>query len=135
MLLRRLPDPVPPARHEIPVSYIRRLANLHGLDVSDLWVQVTEREKSGGMRRAVVPERLAALTGRSVHALAGAMPELRDPQPDWRMFRHTPRPAATAATPGTPEEWYSAYCPTTATSACATAPGSALLTWTGPRPT
>lgn len=91
MLLRRLPDPVPPARHEIPVSYIRRLANLHGLDVSDLWVQVTEREKSGGMRRAVVPERLAALTGRSVHALAGAMPELRDPQPDWRMFRHTPQ--------------------------------------------
>ncbi|WP_149179442.1 TniQ family protein [Streptomyces sp. TRM49041] len=91
MLLRRLPDPVPPARHEIPVSYIRRLANLHGLDVSDLWVQVTQREKSGGMRRVVVPERLVALTGRSVHALAGAMPELRNPQPDWRMFRHTPQ--------------------------------------------
>ncbi|WP_282704105.1 hypothetical protein [Streptomyces sp. CC219B] len=35
------------------------------------------------MRRVVVPERLASLTGRNVHALAGALPELRDPQPDW----------------------------------------------------
>ncbi|MEU2180983.1 hypothetical protein [Streptomyces thermolilacinus] len=92
MLIRRLPDPVPPARHEVAASYIGRLATLHGLDINDLWVQVTQREKSGGMRRVVVPERLAALTGRSVHALAGAMPELRDPQPDWRMSRHQPQP-------------------------------------------
>ncbi|MCZ4514003.1 TniQ family protein [Streptomyces sp. ActVer] len=91
MLLRRLPDPVPPARHEIAASYISRLATLHGLDISHLWVQVTQREKSGGMRRIVIPERLAALTGRSVHELAGAMPELRAPQPDWAMFRHTPQ--------------------------------------------
>ncbi|MFF0430590.1 hypothetical protein ACFYUJ_40310 [Streptomyces sp. NPDC004520] len=91
MLIRRLPDPVPPARHEIPASYISRLATLHGLDINDLWTQVTEREKSGGMRRVVVPERLAALTGRTAHALAGAMPELRSPAPDWAMFRHQPQ--------------------------------------------
>ncbi|RXS81488.1 hypothetical protein EST92_16075 [Streptomyces sp. TM32] len=91
MLVRTLPDPVPPARHEIAASYISRLATLHGLDISGLWLQLTEREKSGGMRRVVVPERLAALTGRSVHALAGALPELRDPQPDWTMFRHQPQ--------------------------------------------
>ncbi|CAM5563000.1 hypothetical protein SXANM310S_01037 [Streptomyces xanthochromogenes] len=91
MLVRRLPDPVPPAQHEVAASYISRLASLHGLDINDLWIQMTRREKSGGMRRVVVPERLAALTGRSVHSLAGALPELRDPQPNWSMFRHLPQ--------------------------------------------
>ncbi|GAA1892141.1 hypothetical protein [Streptantibioticus ferralitis] len=91
MRMRRLPDPAPPARHEIPASYISRLATLHGLDINDLWVQVTEREESGGLRRVVIPERLAALTGRSLHDLAGALPELRDPPPDWAMFRHQPQ--------------------------------------------
>ncbi|MET9209815.1 hypothetical protein ABZW38_32355 [Streptomyces bacillaris] len=89
--MRRLPDPVPPARHEIAASYISRLATIHGLDISHLWVQVTRREASGGMRRVVVPEKLAALTGRDIHDLAGAMPELRDPQPNWAMFRHQPQ--------------------------------------------
>ncbi|MGW3957612.1 hypothetical protein ACWEKM_43610 [Streptomyces sp. NPDC004752] len=92
MMLARLPDPIPPAQHEIAASYISRLATLHGLDINAVWLRVTEREASGGMRRVVVPERLAALTGRSVHALAGALPELRDPQPDWTMFRHQPQP-------------------------------------------
>ncbi|WP_121830388.1 TniQ family protein [Streptomyces sp. S1] len=91
-LLRRLPDPVPPARHEITASYISRLARLHGLDINALWRCVTEREVSGGMRRVVVPERLAAITGRTVNVLAGALPELRTPQPDWAMFRHQPQP-------------------------------------------
>jgi len=92
MLPSRLPDPIPPARHEITASYISRLATLHGLDISTLWTQTTTREPSGGMRRIIVPERLAALTGRTVHALAGALPELRDPPPDWAMFRHQPQP-------------------------------------------
>ncbi len=90
MRLARLPDPVPPARHEIAASYIGRLATLHGLDINAVWLRVTDREASGGMRRVVVPERLAALTGRTVHTLAGALPEL--PQPDWTMFRHQPQP-------------------------------------------
>ncbi|WP_019889405.1 TniQ family protein [Streptomyces purpureus] len=91
-MLARLPDPVPPAQHEIAASYIGRLATIHGLDINALWRRVTEREASGGMRRVVVPERLAAVTGRTVHALAGALPELRTPQPDWVMFRHQPQP-------------------------------------------
>ncbi|MFD8910597.1 hypothetical protein [Streptomyces sp. NPDC059575] len=91
MLLPRLPDPVPPAQHEIAASYIGRLARLHGLNINTLWRCVTEREASGGMRRVVVPERLAAVTGRTVHSLAGALPELRNPQPDWAMFRHQPQ--------------------------------------------
>jgi hypothetical protein len=91
MLLSRLPDPVPPARHELAASYISRLATIHGLDINDLWVQVTRREDSGGLRRVVIPERLVALTGRSIHDFAGALPELRDPEPDWAMFRHQPQ--------------------------------------------
>ncbi|QMU72583.1 TniQ family protein [Streptacidiphilus sp. P02-A3a] len=91
MLPSRLPDPVPPARHELSASYISRLATLHGLDISTLWTQTTTREPSGGMRRIIVPERLAALTGRTVHELAGALPELRDPAPPWEMFRHQPQ--------------------------------------------
>ncbi|MGW6604283.1 hypothetical protein [Streptomyces sp. NPDC055036] len=54
-------------------------------------MQVTQPAYPGAGRRGVVPERLAALTGRSVHALAGAMPELRDPPPNWEMFRHQPQ--------------------------------------------
>ncbi|MGW7095485.1 hypothetical protein [Streptomyces sp. NPDC054874] len=87
MLIRTLPDPVPPARHEIPPSYIGRLATLHGLDINGLWLQVTQPAYPGAGRRVVVPERLAALTGRTVHALAGAMPELRDPAPNWKSAR------------------------------------------------
>ncbi|MFF7234672.1 hypothetical protein [Streptomyces sioyaensis] len=67
MLVRRLPDPVSPARRQIGASYTNRLA-----PYQRPLVQVTEREKSGGMRRVVIPE-------------------LRDPQPDWAMFRHTPQ--------------------------------------------
>ncbi|MGW1223941.1 hypothetical protein [Streptomyces sp. ms115] len=92
MLLPRLPDPVPPAQHEIAASYIGRLARLHGLEINVLWRCATEREASGGMRRVVVPERLAAITGRTAHSLAGALPELRTPQPNWAMFRHQPQP-------------------------------------------
>ena len=92
MLFPRLPDSVPPAQHEIAASYIGRLAHLHGLDINALWRCVTEREASAGLRRVVVPERLAAITGRTVHSLAGALPELRTPQPDWAMFRHQPQP-------------------------------------------
>ncbi|AJT62576.1 hypothetical protein T261_0887 [Streptomyces lydicus] len=89
MLLPRLPDPVPPARHEIAASYISRLATLHGMDSQILWMQVTRPERDGAARRVPIPEQFAALTGRSVHALAGALPELRDRPPDWAMFRHT----------------------------------------------
>lgn len=69
-------------------SYVSRLATLHGLDTHALWFAVIRSEPPGAARRVPIPERLAALTGRGVHALAGALPELRDPPPDWAMFRH-----------------------------------------------
>jgi hypothetical protein len=76
MMPRCLPDPVPPAQNELVVSYVTRLATLHGINVNTLWTRATVREASGGVRRQVVPEYLAALTGRTPSELAGALPEL-----------------------------------------------------------
>lgn len=92
MLPTRLPIPVPPARHELITSYLSRLAALHGIGFPELWAQVSTPEHPGTTRRLVLPEALAALTGRGREQLAGAMPELRDPAPDWAVFRHEPQP-------------------------------------------
>lgn len=88
---RRLPDPVPPAQNELAASYIARLATLHGIDVNTLWTNATVRESSGGVRRQVVPEYLAALTGRTTHELAGALPELRGEPFGLDCYRHLPQ--------------------------------------------
>lgn len=87
MRLRRLPIPVPPARHEVVGSYLVRLANLHGLDADELWHQVSVARPTA-KRRTLVTERLTELTGHPPGHLAGALPELRDPAPDWRVWRH-----------------------------------------------
>ena len=81
MLPARLPIPFPPARHELVTSYVARLAALHGLGFDQLWAQISTPEQPGGRRRRVMPEALAALTGRPRAQLAGALPELRDPAP------------------------------------------------------
>ena len=103
---RRLPINVPPARHELLVSYLARLATLHGLDYDELWQQISVSPRPGGFhRREPVADRLSHLTGRSPEHLAAAMPELRDPAPDWRIFRHEPQPgcpACAARHPGGP---------------------------------
>ena len=91
MLPRELPDPVPPAPHQLVASYLDRLAALHGVSSYSLWKQVTDPAESNPAGLPAIPERLAALTGRSAHALAGALPELREPEPDWVMFRHLPQ--------------------------------------------
>ena len=88
---RRLPIPVPPARHETVASYLARLASLHGLDPGELWHQVST-PAAGTRRRAVDPGRLAAITGRPAEHLARALPELRRPGPDWQAWRHQPQP-------------------------------------------
>jgi hypothetical protein len=92
MLPARLPIPLPPARHELITSYVGRLAALHGLGFDQLWAQISTPEQPGGRRRRVLPEALVALTGRPRAQLAGALPELRDPAPDWALFRHEPQP-------------------------------------------
>lgn len=87
----RLPIPVPPARHETLASYLARLANLHGMAPRELWEPISA-PRSGTMRRDVLVDRLAVLTGRAPSHLAGALPELRDPPPDWAAWRHQPQP-------------------------------------------
>jgi len=88
---RRLPIPVPPARHETVASYLARLANLHGLDPGELWQQASTPQP-GTRRRVINPSLLAAITGRPAEHLARALPELRRPGPDWPAWRHQPQP-------------------------------------------
>ena len=87
----RLPLAVPPARHETLASYLARLASLHGLHPAELWHQVSS-PRPGTSRRDVIPGRLSDITGRPAGHLGRALPELRDPEPDWQQWRHQPQP-------------------------------------------
>jgi hypothetical protein len=81
-VLRSLPIAVPPARHELLASYLRRLGNLHGLDPDALRAEVGTPPRL---------QALAALTGLPRLHLAAALPELRDPGADPAVFRHEPQ--------------------------------------------
>lgn len=97
--LPRLPISLRPAHHETLSSYIARLASIHALPYEDLWTCLSAPAPSGS-RRLVVLDRLAAVTGRSVAALEYALPELRDPPPDWKQWRHHPQRACPLCTAG-----------------------------------
>lgn len=90
MPLSRLPIPAGPARYETLTSYLGRLAGLHGMHPLDLWEPLST-PRPGGRRRDVIPERLAAITGRSVEQLAQALPEMQT-QPEWAAWRHKSQP-------------------------------------------
>lgn len=87
----RLPITVPPARHETLASYLTRLAALHGLHPRELWGPVSSPQPGMTLRTMLV-DRIAAFTGRPSTQLARALPELRDPPPDWTAWRHQPQP-------------------------------------------
>ena len=89
MRLPRLPIAVAPARHETLVSYLTRLASLHGLHMHELWEPISF-QRPGSRRRDVVPDRLAAVTGHDRERLARALPELH-PTPAWTSWRHQPQ--------------------------------------------
>lgn len=89
--LSRLPIAVAPARHETLASYLDRLAALHGLHPREIWESVGS-PSPGTRRRTVHLDLLAAITGRPAAHLARALPELRDPAPDWAAWRHQPQP-------------------------------------------
>lgn len=91
MRLPRLPVPAAPARHETLASYLTRLAALHRLHPRELWDSVSSRQP-GTRRGHVQADRLAAVVARPVEHLAAALPELRDPAPDWAAWRHQPQP-------------------------------------------
>jgi hypothetical protein len=90
MVLSRLPIAVGPASQETVVSYLTRLANLHGLPVRELWEPISTARPGCG-RCDVVAERLAAVTGWPLEHLTRALPELH-PTPDWAALRHQPQP-------------------------------------------
>lgn len=90
-MLTRLPIPASPARHETLISYLTRLAALHGLPPEELWQQLS-MPRPGSRRRIVLADRLALVTGRPAEHLARALPELRHPPPDWTLWRHQPQP-------------------------------------------
>lgn len=86
----RLPIPAGPARYETLASYLRRLANLHGMTISELWEPIST-PRPGTKRRDVLPDALAALVGRARGQLARALPELH-PNLDWTAWRHQSQP-------------------------------------------
>lgn len=101
----RLPLPVAPAHQETVASYVARLAAVHRLPYWEFWKGLSEpnQPRPRGRRRLVVLERLVAVTGRTATALAHALPELRDPPPDWPQLRAYPQtacPRCTARHPG-----------------------------------
>ena len=99
----RLPVTARPARHEALASYLRRLATLNSLDGDDLWRRVTTSASGSRLRRSPAVPAVAALAGREPAALAAAIPELRDPPPDWESLRHAPQagcPRCDAGHPG-----------------------------------
>jgi len=84
---RRLPAPVPPARHETIASWLHRLAVVHGLHASDLRAYLGIGRSALGSRGGLT-FRLAAVTGYPASHLSWALPELRKPGPDWLGLRH-----------------------------------------------
>ena len=89
--LSRLPIPAAPARHETLASYLTRLGALRGLHPRELRDSVSSPQP-GTRRRHIHADRLAAIVGRPVQHLAAALPELRDPAPEWAAWRHQPQP-------------------------------------------
>jgi hypothetical protein len=90
MVLSRLPIAVAPAKQETVASYLARLANLHGLQLRELWDPISVA-RPGGRRRDVLADRLAAVTGQRREHLVRALPELH-PAPGWSALRHQPQP-------------------------------------------
>jgi hypothetical protein len=90
-MLARLPVPVAPARYETVASYLTRVSATQGMPARELWEPISV-VRTGTNRRDVLVERLAALVGRPRAHLARALPELRDPAPDWAAWRHQPQP-------------------------------------------
>ena len=100
----RLPIRIRPARDEIAVSYLNRLAVLHEMPFAELWTQVS-RPRPRSTTRRLDPDLFATVVDQPSARLARAIIELRDPQPDWLALRHEPQHGCwrcTASHPGGP---------------------------------
>lgn len=98
----RLPITVRPARNELAVSYLTRLAALHDMPFAELWEQVSGPRRGYGKGKAVKADLLATVAGQPRERLERSIIELRVPRPDWKALRHEPNAAAGAATPAIP---------------------------------
>jgi hypothetical protein len=87
----RLPITIRPAADEIAVSYLTRLAALHGMPFTELWTQASRPRGTNKTSRTLDGELLATLTDQPRSRLAHALIELRHPEPDWLALRHEPQ--------------------------------------------
>jgi hypothetical protein len=85
-MLSRLPITIRPAADEIAISYLARLATLHGMPLSELWSQVTHSVDRESPRLDV--DLLVTVANQPHDRLARALIELRNPEPDWLALRH-----------------------------------------------
>ncbi len=91
--LPRLPVQVPPAHWEVIDSYLDRLAELNHLRPDLLRGHLTVVQREPAYRRVLVVDRLAAVTGYRIDQLAWAIPDLRQPAPNYFLFNSEPMPA------------------------------------------
>ncbi|USX56455.1 hypothetical protein [Lentzea sp. HUAS12] len=76
----RLPITARPARNELAVSYLARLAALHDMPFVELWEQVSGLRRGYGKGKSLKADRLER-----------AIIELRVPRPDSKALRHEPQ--------------------------------------------
>ncbi|WP_214367035.1 TniQ family protein [Pseudonocardia sp. H11422] len=102
-MVSRLPIRIRPAPDEIAVSYLARLAALHGLPLNELWSQVSRSITQKCPR--LDGDLLAAVANQPRDRLERALIELRDSELDWLALRHEPQrgcPRCDAGHPGGP---------------------------------
>lgn len=90
LMVSRLPIRLRPAHNELRVSYLSRLATLHGIAFTELWSQVSSRRRHYGVIVTLDGDLLVAVTGQSRKRLSRALIETRE-RPDWRAL-HEPQP-------------------------------------------
>lgn len=104
--------PLPPAHGEVLTSYVGRLVAVHGLPEAVLWNHLCVADRRG-QRRRITLDRLTVATGHPSGNLVRALPELRDPPPEWPALRHLPQracPRCTARHRGGPVRRLFAHC-------------------------
>lgn len=87
----RLPITARPARNELAVSYLARLAALHDMPFAELWDQVSGLRRGYGKGKSLKANLLATATSQPRDRLERAIIELRVPRPDWKSLRHEPQ--------------------------------------------
>ena len=86
-------SPSPRAQQETVASYLTRLATLHGLPLRELWQPISV-PRPGGRRRALLADRLAAVTGHPRRTWSARCPSCGSRHRTGRRCAISPSPAA-----------------------------------------